>query len=507
MRHSVRWLAGLALLLPVSALAGMPPDVHLTEIVSSGLNAPVAIASPNDGSGRLFVVDSSSGTGKVLVVESDGTLLSTPFYTHPITGGPNSEQGMLGLAFDPDFATNGEMYLTYTAPGSDPRLGAEPDQVLIRLTADAPSANVFSGDETVVLRIPDRYWNHNGGNIQFGPDGYLYWGMGDGGSGGDPNGFAQDLWKKTSGGNTYYLLGKIMRLDVRNPVASAPVNQCGATQGQPAEYSIPSDNPYAADPAKCGEIWLYGVRNPWRWSFDRVTGDFIVGDVGQNAWEEIDFRAQDATGNNNYGWVLCEGNHYEDAPGSGTDCPESTGTLAPVVELSHSNGNFAIVGGYVYRGPIASLEGQYIFADTYAGNIYIAPDPDPEAAIWTHEVMTSEVPLPYSFGEDDIGNLYVLGGGSIYRFDSDAPPVTWIVTPLAGLNGSIDPDTPQIVDEGETTEFTITPDTGYLIDTVTGCGGTLVDDTYTTAPVTADCTVEASFVLDDTIFENGFDGT
>ncbi len=282
-----------------------PTAVSLTQI-ASGLSGPTALATPNDGSGRRFVVENLSGTGRLRIIDAGGNLLATPYWSHAISGGPGNEQGMLGLAFDPDFISNGTLYVTYTAPGSDPKLGTEPDQVLIRLVASTPGANVFSGSEQVVARIPDIYWNHNGGNILFGPDNYLYWGMGDGGSGGDPNDFAQNLWKKTVSGKSYYLLGKMLRLDVRHPTASAAANQCAASSGQPAQYSIPADNPFAGDPAKCGEIWLYGLRNPWRWSFDRQTNDLVIGDVGQNAWEEIDFRAYGSTGNRNYGWRLCE---------------------------------------------------------------------------------------------------------------------------------------------------------------------------------------------------------
>jgi len=388
--------------------------------VASNLSGPTAVRGAGDGSGRLFVVENLSDSARVRIIDADGNLLPGAYYTHATTGGPGSEQGMLGIAFDPDFAGNGTLYLTYTAPASDPRLGAVPDQVLLRLVATDPSADVFAGSETEVLRIPDIYSNHNGGNILFGPDDYLYWGMGDGGSGGDPNGFAQDLWKQSVGGKTYYLLGKMLRLDVRHPVASAPGNQCGAGAGQAAEYSIPADNPYSGATGQCGEIWLYGLRNPWRWSFDRETGDLVIGDVGQNTYEEIDFRARGSTATNDYGWKACEGRHHYDPSGSGTDCPATTGTAAPVVEYAHS-GSCSVTGGYVYRGPVASLQGQYLFSDYCDGRIRIA-DADPLATAWTYDIMPGTPPMNvYSFGEDDVGNLYVIdgGGGAIYRFASD----------------------------------------------------------------------------------------
>ncbi len=404
-----------------SALAaqGVAPQAVTLEQVATGLSGPTAITAPNDGSGRLFVVETQSNEGRVRIIDAGGNLLPTPYYTHAVTGGAGSEQGMLGIAFDPDFANNGVLYLTYTAPSSDPRLGNVPDQVLIRLTASSPAANAFSGTQQVVLRIPDIYSNHNGGGIAFGPDGYLYWGMGDGGSGGDPNDFAQNLWKKTVGGKSYYLLGKMLRLDVRHPTDTAAANQCGAVAGQAAQYSIPADNPFATDSSKCGEIWLYGLRNPWRWSFDRVTGDLIVGDVGQNAYEEIDFRAHGSNANRNYGWNLCEGNHYYDVTGSGATCPATTATVAPVVEQSHDDdGVCAITGGYVYRGPVTELRGKYLFSD-YCNSAIRVADVTPGAATWDYATMSGTPGMSaYSFGEDAVGNLYVVdGGGKIYRFD------------------------------------------------------------------------------------------
>jgi len=477
--------------LSMHAFAGtiVPGDLVVTQ-VASGLSGATGMAAPNDGSGRIFITENTSGTGRIRIVDAGGNILSPAYYTRSITGGAGDEQGLLGIAMDPDFATNGTFYITYTAPGSDPELGSEPDQVLMRLVADDPAANVFSGTQTVVLRIPDPYWNHNGGNIQFGPDGYLYWGMGDGGSGGDPNDFAQNLWKKTVGGKSYYLLGKMMRLDVRNPVVTAPANQCGATAGQPAEYSIPSDNPYAGATDKCGEIWLHGLRNPWRWSFDRFTGDLVIGDVGQNQYEEIDFRAAGSTETGNYGWNLCEGFHYYDASGSGTTCPATTGTVAPVLEYAHSGGLCSVTGGYIYRGPVTSMNGLYVFGDACTGGIKVA---DPSAG-WAYEQVSGTSYGIYSFGEDPAGNVYVLRSNVLYRLDSSSPIPTHVVTPDAGPGGSLSPSLPVTVNDGDSVAFTVTPNAGYAIDDVTGCGGSLSGSTYTTAPVHADCTVTATFV-------------
>lgn len=431
MRHdsSKTLLACVALLFCASGCAqppatapatspAMPQAVSLTQVVD-GLSGPTAMAAPNDGSGRLFVVENTNNMGRVRIIDAGGNLLATPYYIHATTGGSGSEQGMLGIAVDPDFAQNGTLYLTYTAPGSDAQLGSEPDQVLIRLVASNPASNSFAGSEQVVLRIPDIYSNHNGGGIAFGPDDYLYWGMGDGGSGGDPQNFAQNLWKKTVNGDSYYLLGKMLRLDVRTPTSSAAVNQCGASSGQPAQYSIPAGNPYVGASDKCGEIWLYGLRNPWRFSFDRQTGDLVIGDVGQNAWEEIDFRAHDDNGNNNYGWRLCEGSRYYNPSGSGTTCPATTNTVAPVIQYSHSDG-CSVTGGYVYRGPVTELQGKYLFSDYCQGDIQVA-----DTASWAYTTMAG-TPLMnvFSFGEDTLGKVYVIdGGGTIYRFDGPSSDI------------------------------------------------------------------------------------
>ena len=397
------------------------PIARLTR-VAAGLSGPTALVAPADGSGRLFIVENKRGEGRVRIIDAQGKLLAAPYYTHAITGGPGSEQGMLGLAFDPQFASNGTLYITYTAPGSDPRLGDVADQVLLRLTARKPASNVFAGSEQVVLRIPDIYSNHNGGGIAFGPDNDLYWGMGDGGSGGDPNNFAQSLWKKSVGGKSYYLLGKMLRLDVRTPTASAAANQCGAAAGQPAQYSIPADNPYAGASDKCGEIWLYGLRNPWRWSFDRQTHDLVIGDVGQNAWEEVDFRAHGASGNRNYGWRECEGRHHYDPRGSGSDCPAASGTLAPVLEYGHGPG-CSVTGGYVYRGPVTALRGKYLFSDYCDGRLRIA-DIDAATWGWNYAALADAPTLNVaSFGEDSVGNVYVVAGdGTILRIDVAGAP-------------------------------------------------------------------------------------
>lgn len=394
-------------------------EPYLT-LVASGLSGPTAMAAPDDGSGRIFVVENLSGTGQVRVIDAQGSLLSTPYFSHAISGGSGSEQGMLGIAVDPDFVSNGTLYLTYTAPASAPQLGALPDQVLLRLVASNPAANVFVGSQVEVMRIPDLYTNHNGGNIMFGPDNYIYWGMGDGGSGGDPNDLAQNLWKKNVQGKSYYLLGKMLRLDVRRQTASAAANLCAATPGQPAQYAIPADNPYIGVSGRCAETWLHGLRNPWRWSFDRATGDLLIADVGQSAWEEVNFRAAGSQGNRDYGWRKCEGRHFYAPPGSGSNCPQTTGSVAPVIIYANGGGNCSVTGGFVYRGPVMALRGKYLFSDYCSGRIWVAAV-QRGSPTWSYAQLPGTPAMNvYSFGEDTHADVYVISGsGSIYRFDSD----------------------------------------------------------------------------------------
>lgn len=501
------WTAGLlaALLAPASALAGgiVPGDLHLERWpnASTSFNQPIAVTHAGDGSDRVFVIERCSG----IRIVKNGVLLPTPFLT--VNASCSSEQGILGLAFDPDYADNGEFYVSYSAPGSDPRIGSSPDHVLARYTVSA-NPDVANPTGQVILRTPDIAGNHNGGDLHFGADGYIYWSIGDGGVQNDPNGFAQCTGRKkadnnpascrttTGTGPNYWLLGKIVRLDVHNTTASAS-NLCGVTAGQPAPYAIPQDNPFwnaSAYPEECAEIFNWGFRNPFRFSFDRLTGDMLIGDVGQGRYEEISYQAAGSAGQN-FQWNQCEGLHT--FPGNSLGCPGPVGSVPPKIELAHSQSPFAcaITGGYMYRGPIIPLRGQYVFSDYCTGDIYVADDPDPGASTWSWQTLAGTPAMStYAFGEDEAGNLYVTdGGGPVFRFASAATGVTWVVTPTAGPGGSISPSGPQTVDDGDTIAFTLTPDAGFEIGSVTGCGGSLVGDVYTTAPITADCTVTANF--------------
>ncbi|RYY51960.1 MAG: cadherin, partial [Chitinophagaceae bacterium] len=256
------------------------------------------------------------------------------------------EQGLLSLAFHPGYATNRYFFVLYTAVST----GAI---TLARYRRDAANPNAIESGGTILLSIPkpsplSSFSNHNGGKIIFGPDGYLYMSTGDGGSGGDPNNNAQ---------NRASLLGKMLRLDVNSFATSAPF------------YDIPPTNPYA-DPLDGfrDEIYSYGLRNPWRWSFDRTTGDMWIGDVGQGVWEEVNWTRPDSARGGNFGWRCYEGAHVY----SGGGC-SLTDSISPIFEYGHNGttGGFSITGGYVYRGAAApSLQGFYITTDYVSGNLW-----------------------------------------------------------------------------------------------------------------------------------------
>jgi glucose/arabinose dehydrogenase len=415
-----------------AALAGVTPaDLSLVRFPddSTTFSQPIGIAAPKDGSGRVFVIERCSG----IRVVKNGALLPTPFVS--IATACSSEQGILGLAFDPDYATNGTFYVTYTAPNSDPDLGSSNDQVLARYTVSG-NPDVANPDGEVILRVPDIAGNHNGGDLHFDSQGYLNWSMGDGGVQGDPHGFAQCTRRKkadfdpgscgdTSGsGPTYYLLGKIIRIDVHAITASAPANFCGATPGQPAPYAIPPGNPFAdagAHPDDCAEIFNWGFRNPFRFSFDRETGDMIIGDVGQNSYEEVSLQPAGSAGQN-FQWNVCEGLHTY--PGGQTPCAGPAGSVVPKFDYAHNASPFgcAVVGGYRYRGPIVPLRGQYLFSDNCTGDIYVVANAGNGVQPWTYETLSGTPPMStYAFGEDEAGNLYVAdGGGAVYVFHSDS---------------------------------------------------------------------------------------
>jgi glucose/arabinose dehydrogenase len=350
-------------------------SIHFTSVATVP-GSPLAIANAGDGSGRLFVAEQG---GRVYIL-TDGAVNPTPFLdiSAQVSGG--GEQGLLGIAFHPDFPADHRVFVDYT--------DAAGDTVVSSFEVD-PSSNgrVVPGSEVVILEVDQPYSNHNGGAIGFGPDGYLYIALGDGGSGGDPHDNGQRL-------DT--LLGKILRIDADNP-----------TSGR--NYGIPVSNPFAATRGTRGEIWLLGLRNPFRFSFDRETGDLWIGDVGQGAWEEVDV-ARAGVGGLNFGWRTMEGVHCF-APASGC---ATAGLTLPAVEYGHNFG-CAVIGGNVYRGAASpALEGGYLFSDECTGITWAL---DAAGSGQQPLVQVAQAPDGIAgYGEDEKGELYAAAlGGTVYR--------------------------------------------------------------------------------------------
>ena len=368
------------------ALCALAQSIELVQY-ASGFSSPVDMAHAGDD--RLFVVERR---GIIKILDGSGNVLATPFLDIdnliPNVSG-QSERGLLGLAFHPDYANNGWFYVNYTDNNDNTVIARYSRDVNDPNLADVNSANV-------VLTVDQPATNHNGGCIRFGPDGYMYIGMGDGGSGNDPWNNSQD---------TQELLGKMLRIDVNNE-----------------NSLIPPTNPFVGDPNVLDEIWAIGVRNPWKFSFDKTTGDLWIADVGQNAWEEIDFQPASSTGGENYGWRCYEGNHLNNNVNT-SGCPPQSDLVDPVYEIPHQgfSGPCSITGGYVYRGSEnPDLVGKYICADFCSGEFFMV-EPDGLGGWVGQEVADPNLDVS-TFGEDVDGELYVavLSNGRIYKVKSDA---------------------------------------------------------------------------------------
>jgi glucose/arabinose dehydrogenase len=382
-----RCLLAFFTLLVVFGAHAAPPPVTLRE-VASGLAYPVEIAHAGDGSGRLFVVEVE---GTIRIVK-DGVVQPTAFLDLTERVASGGESGLLGLAFEPGYGSLAEkrFFVFYTMVDNSLRVSR------FRVTAANPDlADPASEAEVITIPHPGAT-NHNGGKIAFGPDGYLYVGVGDGGRGGDPSNNAQNL---TS------LLGKLLRLDVDTPTG----------------YLIPPDNPaYAGTPGARREIWAYGLRNPWRFSFDRDTGDLYIADVGQNVWEEIDYLPAASPGGVNFGWRVFEGDACFNPR---TDCALLNHT-APILTYGRtSNGGYSVTGGYVYRGAhSAALRGYYIYGDYGSNHIFAAIR---EGGAWTSSFLKQApngIQGLSTFGEGEDGEVYVASfyGGKIFAIDGPA---------------------------------------------------------------------------------------
>jgi hypothetical protein len=340
------------------------------EPVLTGLDEPVHVTHAGDGTQRLFVVE-QPGRIKVL---APGASTSTVFLDIRDRVRAGGEQGLLGLAFHPRYATTGRLFVNYTrAPD-----GAT---VIAEYRVSPGNRDLALRDEIALLVIAQPFANHNGGMIAFGPDGFLYVGMGDGGAGFDPDRRAQ---------NATDLLGKILRIDVDPP------------PGAPDPYVSPPDNPFAGSNAGRDEIFAVGFRNPWRFSFDRRTGELYVGDVGQDTREEIDRVVRGG----NYGWPILEGSR---CLGLGGSCADGA-LLAPVAEYTHANGRCSVTGGYAYRGQAGTLpSGAYVFGDFCSGELFLL-----EGGV-AADLLASPLAVS-SFGEDEAGEIYVTGhGGTVHR--------------------------------------------------------------------------------------------
>jgi glucose/arabinose dehydrogenase len=347
-------------------------QVSLRKVVD-GLEPLTYLTHAGEGSERLYLVVKA---GRILVLEN-GSVREQPFLDiSDRVGSQGSEQGLLSIAFSPRYSSDNAFYVNYT--------DTKGDTVVSRFSADRQQVVADADSEMALLNIDQPFANHNGGQLQFGPDGMLYIGMGDGGSGGDP---------QNNGQNTGVLLGKLLRIDV---------NQTG----QP--YAIPADNPKLGNASR-PEVWAYGLRNPWRFSFDRQTGDLYIADVGQNQYEEIDFHPAGTPGGQNYGWNLREG--FE----SYSNGADSASFTAPIHEYSHADG-CSVTGGYVYRGQLLpQLNGAYLYSDYCSGHIWAlqrAAD-----GTWQNTLLLESGTNVSSFGEDAAGELYVIGlDGSVFQF-------------------------------------------------------------------------------------------
>ena len=371
------------------ALAASAHAAITASPVVNGLAAPLEVVNAGDGSGRLFVVEQG---GRVRVVRGNA-LLATPFLNLSSLVLSGGEQGLLGLAFHPQYRANGRFFVNYTRAGDGATVIAS-----YRVSATNPDV-ADPASAQILLVVAQPFANHNGGTLRFGPDGYLYIGMGDGGSGNDPGNRAQNLQT---------LLGKMLRIDV--------------DRGSP--YAIPSSNPYAAG-GGLPEIYASGLRNPWKFAFDRATGDLYIGDVGQDDREEIDFVPAGTGAGANFGWRVMEGFRCTQL-GGGPPCG-SPALAPPVLDYPHDQG-CSVTGGYVYRGVEApTLFGRYVYADYCSGRFWaLSRNP---AGAWISELLFQRANGPTSFGEDEQGNLYFAdaSAGALLRIADDAPPVVRVI--------------------------------------------------------------------------------
>jgi glucose/arabinose dehydrogenase len=396
--------------------------IDLVEL-ENGFSSPVEISSTgNEGDNRLFIVEQA---GYIRILNPDGSVVPAPFLDIEVrVGSGGDEQGLLGLAFHPDYENNGYFYVNYTNTNGDTRISR------FSMTVDPNVADPNS--ELQLLPIDQPESNHNGGELNFGPDGYLYIAMGDGGSGGDP-------WNNAQTAST--LLGKMLRIDVDNG----------------SLYAIPPDNPYVDDPNVLDEIWAFGLRNPWRFSFDRSTGDMWIGDVGQNAWEEVDMEPAGSPGGLNWGWRCYEGDHAYNTNG----CGPMGNYDFPVHEYAQGSSHCAVTGGYVYRGnQYPAMYGHYLFADYCSGRFWSLSPNDNDWLLIDLGVQMPNLFSTTTFGERSDGELFVANrttGGILHVVAVDGATPTPSLTPSPTLTPSVTPTPSATPTIGPTATATETP--------------------------------------------------
>jgi glucose/arabinose dehydrogenase len=379
--------------------------LRLTEITTD-LENPIGLAHAGDGSGRLFIVEQK---GVIRIYDTvNGILLETPFldiqdevFSLDDSQGHN-EQGLLGLAFHPNYVGNGLFYVNYTT-----KPAASTWHTVVAEFEVSGDPDVALGAGSVIMEFEQENRNHNGGDLHFGPDGFLYIASGDGGGAGDPDDNAQDLGT---------LRGAILRIDVDGPAPDG-AELCGIV----SNYAIPPGNPFTGSDDGCDEILHYGLRNPWRFSFDAANGELWIADVGQGAWEEVNRVAPGLTGLN-FGWPCREGAHDYD-PGAGCDPP----LTEPLLEYPHSNGNCSVTGGYVYRGDRLPLGGRYLYGDWCTQRIWVAEDAGEGWSSMEWPNTSSVINSLSSFGQDENCELYVVDRdhqanperGALFRIDDN----------------------------------------------------------------------------------------
>ena len=399
-------LGGLVLgfLLNRPARSAVSLNISL-EQVASGFTRAVDIVSAGDS--RIFIVEQD---GRVKIVQPSGTVLPDAFLDisarvqSPADGSNLSERGLLSLAFHPEYAENGYFYVLYTRDTNDS--GEDGDLVVSRFGVSANADLADPGSESVMLIIDHPRTNHNGGSLEFGPDGFLYISIGDGGGGGDPDDNGQKLSN---------LLGKILRIDVDSSGGGAP-DTCSILGGG---YTVPADNPFA-DGANgdCDEIWAWGLRNPWRFSFDSLTGDMFIGDVGQAEWEELNFQPASSTGGENYGWDCYEGTHLYSDSSDSVECGDVNTYVMPIFEYQNFHNPCAsIIGGEVYRGVrYPELVGHYLFLDYCTPRFWSAFD---NAGNWEFTELGDIGTFYRSFGLGHSGEMYLVSGSALFHIAED----------------------------------------------------------------------------------------